>query len=176
MSISAQETAVSVSCLATATPRQVHQPRPPPTPPVVYKFLSLLSLVTIQTVVGVVYKLSQKNSKYEFNTAAAITLAEVIKFCLSSMFLLRNHKWDFAASLKQVRSEMSSTEGWKLITFLAFLYAVNNQIGFVANLLMDPATIYLAKSTNTFFAMLLQGCVFGILHAQSQRHRRRRSN
>ena len=100
--------------------------------PTSYKYASLFGLVVIQTVVGSVYKFSQVGGKYEFNTAAAIVLAETTKFCISFGVHLWGHKWDRQTALEQMKSEIS---GRKLasIAVLALLYATNNTIQFIAN-------------------------------------------
>ena len=52
------------------------------------KVLAFLSLVVVQVCVGVVYKLSQQNGSYRYNPSSALTIAEVIKLCMSLTFVL----------------------------------------------------------------------------------------
>ena len=59
---------------------------------------ALLGLITVQTLVAIIYKLAQKNGKYEFSPASALTMAEFIKIWLSFGLHVKASGWKDAKS------------------------------------------------------------------------------
>ncbi|KAI8998041.1 nucleotide-sugar transporter-domain-containing protein [Gaertneriomyces semiglobifer] len=126
--------------------------------------LSFFGLITIQVSVGLVYKLSQRNGKYEFSTASAMTIAEFFKLIMA-FFMFSTDVCDrrtpflvrVLSTYKQLQEQLSKPLVIKLFG-LASLYAVNNHVAFATFQLADPGTIQLVKSGSTLISAVLTYC------------------
>lgn len=134
------------------------------------KIAVFFCLSIIQIVVVLVYKFSQTNGKYNYSTISAITMAEIIKFCVSlcvtfwSISSTKEAPMSFGVMetlffrLDFCRREIQGQISKKFLlqTFnLAFLYGINNQIAFVLFQYVDIVSISLFRSFTSFQAAML---------------------
>jgi len=118
------------------------------------KLASFIGLIVIQSFIGVIYKVSiNSNGGYSYSPLSALTIAEFIKFCLSSMFHARevgerSKFWSFL-SLAKTKQVFTS------IMFLSVMYFINNQIAFYLFLKADPASINLLKAGSSFISAII---------------------
>jgi len=122
-----------------------------------FKVFLFLCLTAIMVFVGVIYKVSQTGSKYDYSPASAIVLAEIIKLLMS-----------IGMDLYQTRS-LTDTKNAFISCFkshgipigiLATMYAINNQLTFFLYIWSDPATVTLFKSCSSFLTSFILCMVF----------------
>jgi len=135
--------------------------------PIRTKLMAGAGLVCISTTMGVLYKASQAaTGGFQFSTTSAITIAEGIKFGLSTLFHIHDssHHVEGVSHVRtamQVASEQLSSGSILRIMFLAFLYAMNNQLNFCLYMYADPGTIFLFKAASTLIVATTQWLFVG---------------
>ncbi len=126
---------------------------------------ALLGLITVQTLVAIIYKLAQKNGKYEFSTASALTMAEFIKIWLSFGLHVKATGWKDAKS--ELLSNLKKAPYIQLIG-LALSYFINNHLNFYLFLWADPVSITVMKSGSSFITAILSWIVLSKLITKVQ--------
>jgi hypothetical protein len=141
------------------------------------KALAMTALICIQVLIGCVFKLSQHNGKYEYSTASAQTLSEVMKFCISGGLVMKYHSNELKLPVSNGEQSRTSSTWYhkfylsvlslhriiasmprgvvKGMTLLAVLYGFNNQLMFVVFMWADPGTINLVKAGATLISAVM---------------------
>eukprot|EP00971_Amphidinium_carterae_P182189 3615649-Amphidinium_carterae.1 len=144
-------------------------------------------LVIIQISIGTVYKTASRtgSKRFAFSTTSAVAIAEMVKFCLSLLFLIVecagkgagervqdiscSRTLRFGAALYVQKLVLALHDAfaclsWKVVRNLqvmAFLYAFNNQLSLYVSMYADPGTVFLFKSGATLLVALTQRITLG---------------
>lgn len=116
-------------------------------------------LICLQVLVGVLYKVSQSQSKYAYSTLSVMTLAEAGKFVISaSLHFVQAPKSSHMEHTVWSCNLCTLTHVSK-ISLLALLYFINNQLAFSLFLWADPASINLLKAGSSLITAVIW-CIF----------------
>jgi hypothetical protein len=129
--------------------------------PLKWVFFGLLIL--LQTLVGVLYKISQKDGQYRYSTFSAMTLAELGKLGISVTLLSIDDHFNLSA----LQSKCSRKNVLSL-SLLAGLYFLNNQLAFHLFLLADPASVNLIKAGSSLITAGMWCLLMGQTITQNQ--------
>jgi len=164
------------------------------------KMLAFIMLAVIQVSLGTTYKLAAQTGKkrFAFSTTSAVAIAEILKFCLSSFFIilecLRESRAEavedicisdvlhrprhavFAIAMQAQKLSRAfhrsfSCLSWPVVRnlqVLAFLYAFNNQMSLYHMVYADPGTAFLFKSGATLLVALIQRVTLGKTNSDIQ--------
>ena len=135
------------------------------------KVLAFLALLIIQTGVALLFKMSQRNGKYNFSPGSAQTTAEVCKFWISAVLFRQEILQPVRIPLSNSRDEESGFSvppsllealqrqvDKRLLSHtggLALLYCFNNQLAFALFRWADAASVTLVKSASSVVSAIL---------------------
>lgn len=103
------------------------------------------ALVLLQTLLGVLYKVSQRNNAYAYSTFGALAAAETVKLAISATFLMRDARASHA-SFAHAAIKHCSVANVASVWALAGIYFASNQLAFYTFLVADPSSINLFKA------------------------------
>jgi hypothetical protein len=141
------------------------------------KVVAFVSLLIVQVAVSLVYKFSQTNGRYSYSTISVITLAEIIKLCISLyltfFWIILPPSEAFENSTLSYKYLFSKLVSYRLLakqqlnrnflihtSVLALLYCINNQIAFILFQYIDLVTISLFKSLTIFQSAIILRVAF----------------
>ena len=120
--------------------------------------LAFAALVFLGITTQIAFKLSQRNGKYEYNTMSAMTIVECIKLGIS-LFQYKQNGKGFDAARQEFQSIPRIV--FQSYFYLAFSYAVYNQLVFVAMRVAEPGTFSIIKSFTPAIVSVLNVSMFG---------------
>jgi len=122
---------------------------------------AIVCLVCLQTTGSVIYKMSQKSSRYTYSTFSALATAEAIKLAISIALYARSSRGDIV-HLPLSQSDVPRLNWWEIlqIVALAATYFANNHFMFEAYLRADAASVVMVKSTSSFVIAFLRSRFF----------------
>ena len=129
------------------------------------ELVAYFALVFIQGMHVLTFKISQMNGKYNYNTASAIAITELVKFFMS----MGLHAIERAESEEKSQGPFFPSVSTRQVlswTMLAICYCINNQITFAILQFIGPGQLSVGKS---FAPMLTAMMLWIIYNAQINR-------
>mmetsp|Transcript_980 Transcript_980/g.1711 ORF Transcript_980/g.1711 Transcript_980/m.1711 type:complete len:360 (-) Transcript_980:121-1200(-) len=131
--------------------------------------LSFMVLIFVSIAVQLMFKYSQEDGAYSYNTYSSMAITELIKFGLACMLqqqIFATHKGSenprqfFAMVRAELQLHMNNTPYLGTYVFLAFSYAACNQMVFKIMTVADPGIFSLIKSSSPIVVASMNFAVY----------------